>query len=357
MKRTGELLKKAREKKGLSINEIALSLKISSKVLKAIEEGDTNQLPAKTFLRGFVQSYANYLRLDVNDILQVFQEEMGTTKPAPLIQMPEQDETLESFEKKSTENPPQRTTATSGGEKTFNTLATKNNNARNVTFTFLGVMMVGLIIFTKKMIDKYQKEGAVSEVEVTDPLMASPEVTPAVTVTPTSETAASPVGMTSSTSPSPMSTAMSTPLITPTPMITPTPTPAPKHSPSPTATPAVTPTPTATPKATATPTPTPSPSPSSTPTPSPSASPSPSPSPANKPVEVIIEALDNVEIDYTTKDGKSDKISLNAEQVHTFKSKTGLRLNISNGGAVNVIVNGKDLGIPGNLGKPVKLNF
>jgi len=72
---------------------------------------------------------------------------------------------------------------------------------------------------------------------------------------------------------------------------------------------------------------------------------------------VIIEALDNVEVEYSTKDGKLEKISLNAEQVHTFKSKNGLRINVSNGGAVNVIVNGKDLGIPGNLGKPVRLNF
>lgn len=326
MKRTGELLKKAREKKGLSINEIALSLKISAKVLKAIEEGDTQQLPAKTFLRGFVQSYASYLRLDVSEILQIFQEEMGTTKPAPLIQMPEQDETLESFEKKNSETQTPRAAAASGHEKTFNSLATKNNCTRNITFTILGVVMVGLIIFTKKMIDKYQKEGAVSEVEVTDPLADTSESPlPAMTTPP---------GDDAPGTPSPMATAMSTPLVTPTPLATPS----------------------ATPITTATPSPTPSPS-AATPTPSPSPSVTPSPSPDNKPVEVIVEALDNVEIEYSAKDKKSEKITLNAEQVHTFKSKNGLRLSISNGGAVNIIVNGKDLGIPGNLGKPVKLIF
>ncbi len=47
MKKTGELLKTAREEKGLSLHEIGLSLKISSKVLKAIEEGDETQLPAR----------------------------------------------------------------------------------------------------------------------------------------------------------------------------------------------------------------------------------------------------------------------------------------------------------------------
>jgi len=358
MKRTGEILKKAREQKGLSINEIALSLKISSKILKAIEDGDASQLPAKTFLRGFVQSYANYLRLDVNDVLKTFQDEMGTTKPAPIIQMPEQDATLEAFEKKNQEvAQAPRNGAAPNQEKPFNNLA-KSNNSKTVTFSVLGLVLVGLIVFTKKMIDKYQKEGAVSEVEVTTPLVTPTPESAVAESTPISETSAA--GM-SQPSPSPMATAMSTPLATITPahspvqMPTPTPTPMASVTATPKATPS--PTPSASPTPKATPTPTPSPTATPTPTPSPSPTASPSPSPANKPVEVIIEALDNVEVEYSTKDGKSEKISLNAEQVHTFKSKNGLKININNGGAVNVIVNGKDLGIPGNLGKPVKLNF
>lgn len=354
MKRTGEILKKAREKKGLSINEIALSLKISSKVLKAIEEGDTDQLPAKTFLRGFVQSYANYLRLDVNTVLNLFHEEMGTTKPSPIIQMPEQDATLDETERKSGDAASPRATTSSSSEKTFSGLS-KNNNSRTITFTILGAVLVGLIVFTKKMIDKYQKEGVVSEVEITTPLEGTADATSAAV----------------SASPSPMSTAMSTPFATPTPTQNSTPlsTPTPTHSVSPTPgltpkpsvtpSPSITPSPTVKPSATPTPSPSasPSPSPSASPSPSPSPSASPSPTPSNKPVEVIVEALDRVEIDFALSAGKFEKIILNAEQVHTFKSKTGLRLNISNGGAVNVIVNGKDLGIPGNLGKPVKLNF
>jgi cytoskeleton protein RodZ len=318
MKRTGEILKKAREQKGLSINEIALSLKIGSKILKAIEDGDDSQLPAKTFLRGFVQSYASFLRLDVNEVLQIFQDEMGTTKPKPLIQMPEQDATLESFEKKNNENSASHG-PTPAHQKSFKSLTKTNNNSKTLTFSFLGLLLVGLIVFTKKMIDKYQKEGAVSEVEVMTPL-ANPPTETAAEVIP---------------NPSPAATAMSTPLATPTPFNTPPPT--------------------ATPKPSATPTPESTPVP--TPAPSPSISPSPSATPSGKPVEVLIEALDNVEITYITNDGKTEKITLRAEQVHTFKSKSGFKLNISNGGAINVIVNGKDLGIPGNLGKPVKLTF
>ena len=320
MKRTGEILKKARELKGLSINEIGLSLKISSKILKAIEDGDNKHLPAKTFLRGFVQSYANYLRVDVNEIMRIFQEEMGSTRPSPLIQMPERDVTLETSDRMPSVPAPQKSNPSS--EKPLNSLA-KRTSSRTVSLTILCVVLVGAIIFTKKMIDKYQKEGAISEVEVTTPITSTSD--PIVSV-------------------SPEPSSMSTPNLTP--------------SPNPTAT--STPTPAPTPIATPSISPSPLPSPVASPSPTPSAltSPSPSPSPAlNKPVEVIVEALDAVDLDFITKDGKSEKVSLSADQVHTFKSKNGLRLNISNGGAVNIIVNGKDLGIPGNLGKPVKLNY
>ncbi|MBC7372116.1 MAG: helix-turn-helix domain-containing protein, partial [Bdellovibrionaceae bacterium] len=136
MKRTGELLKKAREQKGLSINEIGLSLKISSKILKAIEDGNLSQLPAKTFLRGFVQSYASYLRVDVNEIMRIFQEEMGSTRPSPLIQMPERDETLETSDKM----PPITSNSKSvpSSEKPLNSLA-KSNSSRTVSLTILCV--------------------------------------------------------------------------------------------------------------------------------------------------------------------------------------------------------------------------
>ena len=89
MKKTGELLKKARESKGLSLHEIGLSLKINSKVLKAIEDDDQKNLPAKTFLRGFVQSYAHYLKLNMDEVMALFAEEMGSTRPAPNIKIPD----------------------------------------------------------------------------------------------------------------------------------------------------------------------------------------------------------------------------------------------------------------------------
>lgn len=83
MKITGELLKSERMKKDLSIQDVAYALKLSSRIIQAIENGDTDELPAKTFVRGFVKSYADYLKIDSDAVLKQFQEEMGSTHPVP----------------------------------------------------------------------------------------------------------------------------------------------------------------------------------------------------------------------------------------------------------------------------------
>lgn len=362
MKKTGELLKKAREAKGLSLHEIGLSLKISSKILKAIEEGDDAHLPAKTFLRGFVQSYANFLHLDSEKILEVFYEEMGSTRPKPYIRAADSDKG-QAPESESSESaivsPAVEATVTPlrkasvATEKSSNLQALqKNDNRKTVIITVIGLALVGLILFTKKMIDKYSKEAEVPTAEVAQTIEG---VTPVATeIVPTQVTSPN-----ASSTPIEPTAAVTTPLVTPTatPAVVPSPTPVQTPTPAPSPTPAstVSPTPATTPIATPTPKPTVAP----TPTPTPIATPTPTPTPKelNKPVELIVEALDAVEIEYSAPNGKPQKIKLSAEQVHTFKSKSGLKINLSNGGAVNLILNGKELGIPGDLGKPIKLSY
>jgi cytoskeletal protein RodZ len=73
MKLTGQILKENREKKGISITEVALATKINARSLLAMENGDAEGLPPKTFLRGFVRAYAAYLGLDVEQILASYQ--------------------------------------------------------------------------------------------------------------------------------------------------------------------------------------------------------------------------------------------------------------------------------------------
>jgi len=70
MEELGKLLKAERLKKNLTLQEVALVLKISAKVLQAIEDNNVSLLPPKAYIRGFVKSYSDYLRLDTKQLLE-----------------------------------------------------------------------------------------------------------------------------------------------------------------------------------------------------------------------------------------------------------------------------------------------
>ena len=56
MKKVGELLKAARINKKLTLDDVSIDTKIQKKYLKAIEESEYGQLPAVTFVKGFIRS-------------------------------------------------------------------------------------------------------------------------------------------------------------------------------------------------------------------------------------------------------------------------------------------------------------
>lgn len=59
-------LREAREHKGLTLDALASTTKITPKYLRALEAGATNQLPPTFFIRGFVKTYAKEVGLDPN---------------------------------------------------------------------------------------------------------------------------------------------------------------------------------------------------------------------------------------------------------------------------------------------------
>ncbi len=60
----GEMLRDARERAGMSQDDIAAKLKLSTRQITAIETGDWDSLPERTFTRGFMRSYARIVGLD-----------------------------------------------------------------------------------------------------------------------------------------------------------------------------------------------------------------------------------------------------------------------------------------------------
>jgi cytoskeleton protein RodZ len=65
----GALLFAAREALGLSIDTVAQQLKLAPRQVRALEEGDYAHLPGRTFVRGFIRSYARLVRLDPDQVL------------------------------------------------------------------------------------------------------------------------------------------------------------------------------------------------------------------------------------------------------------------------------------------------
>jgi transcriptional regulator with XRE-family HTH domain len=68
----GEQLRRAREEKGLSIQELSKITKISPPVLRAIEANDEGHLPGGIFTRSFVRAYAKEVGLDADAIVPAY---------------------------------------------------------------------------------------------------------------------------------------------------------------------------------------------------------------------------------------------------------------------------------------------
>ena len=69
----GENLRREREMRGVSLEEISSATKISLRFLDAIEREDFAKLPGGIFSRSFIRSYARYLGLDEERVVAEFQ--------------------------------------------------------------------------------------------------------------------------------------------------------------------------------------------------------------------------------------------------------------------------------------------
>jgi len=60
----GAQLKQEREKQGISLDDISLTTKIGTRMLRALEEEQFDQLPGGIFNKGFIRAYARCLHMD-----------------------------------------------------------------------------------------------------------------------------------------------------------------------------------------------------------------------------------------------------------------------------------------------------
>ena len=86
LKRIGNFIKEARLSREQSIEELASELKIGSHQLKAIEEGDEENLPEKVFVKAMVRRISQKLKLDTEFIMDEFKTERQEVKIEEIVE-------------------------------------------------------------------------------------------------------------------------------------------------------------------------------------------------------------------------------------------------------------------------------
>ena len=80
LKRIGNFIKEARLSRNQSIEELASELKIGEHQLKAIEDGDEEQLPEEVFVKAMVRRISDKLKIDKKFIMDEFKNDRKEVK-------------------------------------------------------------------------------------------------------------------------------------------------------------------------------------------------------------------------------------------------------------------------------------
>lgn len=80
----GESLKREREMRGVTLEEITTATRIATRFLQAIENEQWDQLPGGVFNRGFVRAMARYLGLDEENIVAEYTLAVGDRPSVPV---------------------------------------------------------------------------------------------------------------------------------------------------------------------------------------------------------------------------------------------------------------------------------
>ncbi len=89
MQELGDLLRHAREAKGVTLADVEEATRIRARYLEALEYGDEHSLPARVYVEGFVRNYAAYLGLSQQEVMARYRaahlgpgSEMPSLRPA-----------------------------------------------------------------------------------------------------------------------------------------------------------------------------------------------------------------------------------------------------------------------------------
>jgi cytoskeleton protein RodZ len=76
----GDMLRDAREARGVSLTEAERETKIRAKYIQALEDDNLAGLPGPVYARGFLRNYAQFLGLDPQEVIDLFEEQSQPTR-------------------------------------------------------------------------------------------------------------------------------------------------------------------------------------------------------------------------------------------------------------------------------------
>lgn len=86
MSELGQLLKKERVQRGISLDDLQETTKIRKRYLEAIEEGNYNVLPGNFYVRAFIRSYAEAVDLDPAEVLKLYRADVTEPPVEPMAE-------------------------------------------------------------------------------------------------------------------------------------------------------------------------------------------------------------------------------------------------------------------------------
>ena len=80
METIGEILKNAREKKGLTIETLEKNTHIVSRYIEALENNEFDKLPGEIYVKGFIKNLSDKLSLDSKLLLERYNLQINENK-------------------------------------------------------------------------------------------------------------------------------------------------------------------------------------------------------------------------------------------------------------------------------------
>jgi cytoskeletal protein RodZ len=83
----GDKLRSTRESKGYDYNQVGRETNIAIRYIEALENEDFSQFPGEPYILGFLRNYADYLGLDVEELIGLYRTLRIQEEPVPVEQL------------------------------------------------------------------------------------------------------------------------------------------------------------------------------------------------------------------------------------------------------------------------------